>query len=196
MGFTYLLLQSQAAVEKSYNLKTSPLGEWPVANQIAKAGEALPIITSEFKNIIQFYRWGLMPSWAKDASWSRKLIYTQLETIEEKPWANAIMKYYRCVVPCTHIQVNKTKIITTLTSKSSSVIWLAGLYSIWGDGVETFSIITSEATSNFKSFTDRLPVVLPNPSIAAWLDKRTAEKECLRILKNNDTQINEQMNIM
>ena len=44
-------------------------------------------------------RWGLIPSWAKDASIGNRLIKARSETVAEKPAFRAAFKTRRCIVP-------------------------------------------------------------------------------------------------
>jgi putative SOS response-associated peptidase YedK len=45
------------------------------------------------------YRWGLIPSWAKDVSIGAKLINARGETVAEKPAFRAAFRRWRCIVP-------------------------------------------------------------------------------------------------
>lgn len=45
------------------------------------------------------YRWGLVPSWAKDASLGAKLINARAETAWDKPAFRAAIRRRRCLVP-------------------------------------------------------------------------------------------------
>jgi putative SOS response-associated peptidase YedK len=45
------------------------------------------------------YRWGLIPSWAKDVTIGAKLINARGETVAEKPAFRAAFRRWRCIVP-------------------------------------------------------------------------------------------------
>jgi putative SOS response-associated peptidase YedK len=46
-----------------------------------------------------FLKWGLVPSWAKDATIGAKLINARSETVTEKPSFQEAFKKRRCVIP-------------------------------------------------------------------------------------------------
>ena len=47
--------------------------------------QKLPVITNEQPNNLSFFRWGLIPFWAKDPKVGFRNINTRSETISEKP---------------------------------------------------------------------------------------------------------------
>ncbi|NDI08534.1 MAG: SOS response-associated peptidase, partial [Actinobacteria bacterium] len=48
---------------------------------------------------IQMGRWGLIPSWAKDASRQSNAINARVESIAEKPTFKSAFKSRRCLIP-------------------------------------------------------------------------------------------------
>ena len=44
-------------------------------------------------------RWGLIPSWAKDAAIGYKLINARSETVAEKPAFRDALRRLRCLIP-------------------------------------------------------------------------------------------------
>jgi len=49
-----------------------------------------PVITNDQPQQLQLFRWGLIPSWAKDSTIASRLINARIETITEKPAFKAI----------------------------------------------------------------------------------------------------------
>ena len=47
----------------------------------------------------QLARWGLIPSWAKDASIGNRMINARAETVADKPAFRAAFRRRRCLVP-------------------------------------------------------------------------------------------------
>lgn len=46
-----------------------------------------------------FFRWGLVPSWAKDRSIGARLINARSETVGEKPSFREAYRRRRCIIP-------------------------------------------------------------------------------------------------
>ena len=44
-------------------------------------------------------RWGLVPSWAKDAKIGNRLVNARIETVHEKPAFRSAFKSKRCLIP-------------------------------------------------------------------------------------------------
>ncbi|MEM7037984.1 MAG: SOS response-associated peptidase, partial [Bacteroidota bacterium] len=60
--------------------------------------QRLPVITNESPEELQLYRWGLVPSWAKDPSIGNRMINARGETIHQKPSFRNAFKRKRCLV--------------------------------------------------------------------------------------------------
>ncbi len=54
--------------------------------------------TADGHNRLDFLRWGLIPSWAKDPSIGSRLINARCETVHEKPAFRHAIKFRRCIV--------------------------------------------------------------------------------------------------
>jgi len=59
----------------------------------------LAVITGENPEELRFYRWGLIPYWAKDPDIGNRMINARSETITEKPSFKHAFKSRRCLVP-------------------------------------------------------------------------------------------------
>ena len=66
---------------------------------IAPTQEVLAVRESPGGREMTFYKWGLVPSWAKDISMGAKLINARSETVTEKPSFREAFKRRRCVIP-------------------------------------------------------------------------------------------------
>ena len=83
-------------------------------------------------------RWGLIPSWAKDAKIGSKLINARSESILEKPSFRSAAVKRRAIVPAEgYYEWQKTedgkKIPNYLYSPDESLLGFAGLYEFWPD---------------------------------------------------------------
>ncbi|MEN6489401.1 MAG: SOS response-associated peptidase, partial [Smithella sp.] len=123
-------------------------------------------------------RWGLIPSWAKDASIGNKMINARAETIATKPsFKNAFQKR-RCLIPVDGFYEwrtsGKVKKPFSLSLKSGEPFGLAGLYETWmspeKEPIHTCTIITTEANELIQSIHDRMPVIVNKEFYNFWID--------------------------
>ena len=86
---------------------------------------------------IDLMRWGLVPSWAKDAKIGSKLINARAETAAEKPAFRSAMKKRRCLVPATgfyewaKVEGQRTKQPYYITRADDEPVVFAGLWEAW-----------------------------------------------------------------
>tara|TARA_R110001592_G_C12896069_1_gene726152 strand:- start:2 stop:814 length:813 start_codon:yes stop_codon:yes gene_type:complete len=153
--------------------------------------QKIPVITNEQPETLQFYQWGLIPSWAKDAQAaseiSNKCLNARGDTIFEKPAFRTAAKDRRCIIPVSgyyeHHWVDskgKTKVPYFVKRKNDAPLYLAGLWESWfdketGEEVRTCSIITTSANARLAKVHNRKPddprmlVVLPIDRVHEWL---------------------------
>jgi putative SOS response-associated peptidase YedK len=136
----------------------------------------------------RFFRWGLVPSWAKDLSISHKLINARGETISEKPSFRSAFKKRRCLVLADGFyeweKTDSGKQPHYFTQHNESVMAFAGLWEYWENESTVFSctIITTTANSLLDPMHDRMPVILDSEDHQQWLDPDFYEKESLQQL--------------
>src|SRR5215212_2052355 len=66
---------------------------------IAPTQEITAVRETEDGREMAFYKWGLIPSWAKDTSMGARLINARSETVREKPAFRQSFKQRRCIIP-------------------------------------------------------------------------------------------------
>jgi putative SOS response-associated peptidase YedK len=66
---------------------------------IAPTQEVLAVHETPDGREMTFYKWGLIPSWAKDKSMSARLINARSETVAEKPAFRQAFRQRRCIIP-------------------------------------------------------------------------------------------------
>ncbi len=123
-------------------------------------------------------RWGLIPSWSNDTSVGVKAINARAETLAEKPFFRSAFKQRRCLIPASGFYEWKTtgKTKQPYFIHQDGLFAFAGLWETWAKGVEPIlscTIITTAATGAMQGLHERMPVILPPASFAAWLDPRT-----------------------
>ena len=136
----------------------------------------LAVIANESPDELQFFRWGLIPWWAKDASIGNKLINARAETLLEKPSFKNAFRNRRCLVPATGFfewRRNADKTPYHIMLKSGDPFCFAGLWDKWvtGDGeiIHSFTIITTSPNGLMEQIHDRMPVILPREQEHRWI---------------------------
>jgi putative SOS response-associated peptidase YedK len=137
--------------------------------------QLVPTLTSPKR--LEFYRWGLIPSWAKDPSIGNRMINARSETLAEKPSFKRALAQRRCLVPAQGFYEwkveNKTKQPYFIFHHDRSLLLFAGLWEQWkspeGEIIHSVTIITKEAQGNLKNLHDRMPAILSPQSKEAWL---------------------------
>jgi len=156
------------------------------------AGEEEPV------RQLRTVRWGLVPSWAKDASIGSRMINARMETVADKPAFRKAFAARRCIVPADgYFEWYDTQQRTAkgkprkqpffITSGDGSSLAMAGLYEIWHDTTKpedaedrfrwTCTILTTEATDDLGRIHDRMPLLVEPELRGAWLDPHTPAAE-------------------
>ncbi len=138
----------------------------------------LAVISNENPGEIQFFRWGLIPSWAGDKSIGNKLINARGETITEKPSFRNAFKNRRCLVPATGFfewRHDKIKVPFNIRLKSREPFCFAGLWDKWvtsdGEIIHSFTIITTSPNELMAKIHDRMPVILHPRDEHSWISR-------------------------
>ncbi len=136
-------------------------------------------------------RWGLIPSWAKDAAMGQRMINARAETVAEKPSFRAAWKARRCLVPATGWyewrQEGSRKQPWLLRRAGAAFTPMAGLWEEWKDPasarvLQSFTILTMAAEAALEDVHQRMPVVLEPGDFSRWLEtpaERAAELKAL-----------------
>ena len=123
-------------------------------------------------------RWGLVPSWSKDARGAARMINARRETVTSKPAFRAAYARRRCLVPADGYyewqRDGARKQPWFLTTRDGSPLAMAGLYEVWSgaDGARlwTCTVVTTEAADDLGHVHDRTPLLVPREAWDRWLD--------------------------
>ena len=127
-------------------------------------------------------RWGLVPSWAKDASDAARLINARMETVAEKPAFRKAFASRRCLLPADGyyewypVQVGgrPAKQPYFIRPAGGGLFVMAGLYEFWkapdGQWLTTATVITTSAADEVGHIHDRMPLAVTRENWDAWLD--------------------------
>lgn len=149
--------------------------------------QTLPVITRNSPNRVAMMRWGLIPSWAKDASISSRMINARAETVAEKPAFRTALRSRRCLVPASGFfewkREGSGKTPHFVHLPNEPLFAFAGLYDLWrdpdGQTVQSYTIITTEPNDLMSTIHNRMPVILRREDEDEWLDPENAEPEHL-----------------
>jgi putative SOS response-associated peptidase YedK len=140
-------------------------------------------------------RWGLIPSWAKDASIGSKMINARADTAADKPAFRAAFRARRCLVPADGFYEWRSedgrKQPFRIGFKGGAAFAFAGMWESWtvrdgpeaGSVVESYTILTTEANDKLRPIHERMPVILPPAAYAGWLDPATPPESARALLQ-------------
>jgi putative SOS response-associated peptidase YedK len=124
-------------------------------------------------------RWGLIPSWAKEAKIASSLINARSETVAEKPSFRSAFRARRCLILADGYyewkREGKAKLPHLYEINGGKPFAIAGLWESWrgptGDDapIHTCTAITTEANSLASAVHDRMPVILGAADYDQWL---------------------------
>jgi len=134
-----------------------------------------------------FFRWGLVPFWAKDLSIGARMINARAESVRQKPAFRAAFKRRRCLVPADGSYEWKKekagKQPYRIVMEDGEPYAFAGLWESWsapdGSEVETCTIVTTDASPSVAQIHNRMPVILDRDDFDAWLAGGDDEAERL-----------------
>ena len=154
--------------------------------------QPVPAILNRAPRELQFVRWGLIPSWAKDPTIGYRMINARAETIAEKPAFRRPLQRQRCLIPADGFyewqRLDTRKIPHWITLTSGEVFAFAGLWDTWTDpktntAMTSCTIITTAPNRLLASIHDRMPVILPRESEATWLSDGLSPEQACALLK-------------
>jgi putative SOS response-associated peptidase YedK len=156
-----------------------PPPDLPPSFNIAPS-QPVAVIANNNPNRLDFFKWGLVPSWAKDPSVGNRMINARAETLAEKPSFRTAFRRRRCLVLADGFYEwqqdpggkSKTPMYVRLTSQKPFAF--AGLWEAWNapDGSRLLScaIITTSPNPLMEVIHNRMPAILPEEAYSTWLD--------------------------
>ena len=142
--------------------------------------QPVAIVPNNGQNRIEFFRWGLIPSWATDPRIGNRMINARSETLAQKPSFRAAYRRRRCLVLADGFYEwrkepgRRTKTPFYLQSKSGKPFAFAGLWETWrgldGLAIPSCTIITTRPNALVEPIHNRMPVILPPAAYEQWLD--------------------------
>ena len=167
--------------------------EQPARYNVAPSQEVMAVaVGREGVRQLGTFKWGLVPTWAKDPAMGNRMINLRAETVSEKPSFKRLLAKRRCILPADgfyewkDMGKGRRKQPFFLRHRDGDVLALAGLWDVWkpkddeeADWLRTCSIITTSPNAVMKPIHDRMPVVLPPDAWERWLDESNQDVESL-----------------
>ena len=159
----------------------------------------IPAICSGSTERIQLLKWGLIPSWTKNAGDAAvirfKTFNARAESVNSKPSFSKSFRSKRCIIPVKGFfewqRLNNEKIPWYIYHSDEEIFSIAGLYDNWvdtntGEAFTTFSIITSDANdllAVIHNTKKRMPVILDRKDEFRWINTDISSDEALSLLQ-------------
>lgn len=151
-------------------LKRGP-GQEKFTGDVCPSQRAWVLLGQEGAIVSSVMRWGFLPYQGRGL-----LINARAETILEKRTFQESIRHRRLAIPARHFyewSQNKEKAVCYQTGKPT--LYLAGCYD-YMEGEKRFVVITTGANENLARVHDRMPVLLKESELKAWLwDDAAAE---------------------
>ena len=143
--------------------------------------------------VLDAYRWGLVPSWAKDPAVGSRRFNARAETAMSKPSFRDAFQRHRLLLPVDGFYEwdgrGATRVPHYFTRADGEPIVLAGLYDHWRDWADqqgpwlaTCTVLTTTPGPDLDGIHDRMPVVIERDAHDLWLTGGDDEADALRAL--------------
>lgn len=145
-------------------------------------------------------RWGLVPSWASDASIGSRLTNARADGVATKPSFRTAFQQRRALMPAEAyfewqvVEGRKTKQPWCIGLADGAPFAMAALWERWTpkerpqDATEaepliTCCVITTEANAATHAIHHRMPVIIAPDDMARWLDPHTTSADAQELLR-------------
>lgn len=161
----------------------------------ASPGQYLPVITNDNPSVVQLFRWGFIPAWAKEENVGYKMINARAEGITEKASFKKAAQSQHCLVLANSFfewKQNSTgkngKTPYRIQPTDQQLFAMAGIWNKWtnyetGEEIPTFAIITIEANEFMQLLHERMPVLLPQNNALEWISSGQPQANRLALLQ-------------
>lgn len=176
----YRLSRRKQIIAEHFDASPFDDDDWTPRYNVAPT-QPVPIIRQhpkEPRRKLSLVRWGLIPSWAKDASGAAAMINARSESAATKPAYREALKFRRCLIPADGfyewVRAGKTKQPYCFEVNNGELFAFAGIWERWkqpgGNWIKTCAILTTTPNAVTAAVHDRMPVILSPDNYDLWLD--------------------------
>ena len=141
----------------------------------------IAVVANNNPGKIDLFRWGLIPSWAKDPTIGNRMINARSETLSQKPSFRTAYRRWRCLVLADgYYEWRKepgggAKTPFYIRMASEKPFAFAGLWEQWqpsrdADAVLSCTILTCPPNEMLEQIHHRMPVILDYDAYDLWLE--------------------------
>jgi putative SOS response-associated peptidase YedK len=166
---------------------------------VAPTDEVAAVVEHHGERVVDAFRWGLVPFYAKSAKDGARLINARAETVERSPAFRTAFARHRCIIPADAFyewrRQRDPATGRTIRTEPFAVrrtdgepLALAGLWSSWrgpdtAARLYTCTILTTDPNELVARIHDRMPVVLDPSDWDAWLAEGTPTEQLRSLLR-------------
>lgn len=132
---------------------------------------------------LETFKWGLVPSWAKDPAIGSRMINARAETAKVKPSFRSAFARRRCLIPVSGFYEwrkppkGSPRSVRSqpfyIHDRAEEPLALAGLWEQWNDAGDvawrTCTILTTSPNAVMQPIHDRMPVIIDPEAWQRWL---------------------------
>jgi putative SOS response-associated peptidase YedK len=165
----------------------------PPSWNVAPTRTLFGVAETRGSRVLDEYRWGLVPWWAKDPGAASKTFNARAETVATRPSFRDAFRRQRLLIPVDGFfewdRREATRVPHFFTRADGGPVVLAGLYDRWRDPGEpgapplvTCTVLTTTPGNDVDGIHDRMPVVLEPDAFDLWLTARDDELDAVQAL--------------
>ncbi|MBW8010041.1 MAG: SOS response-associated peptidase [Chloroflexi bacterium] len=186
----FTITADPAAIQEAFPWAKVPPEMQPRYN--VAPSQPVAVIPNDGKNKIDYFIWGLIPSWAKNPAIGNRMINARGETLADKPSFRAAYKRRCCLIIADGFYEwvknpgQKAKVPYYIQLESQEPFGMAGLWEVWfspdGSEIKSCTIITTSPNDKISKLHNRMPVILPKSAHSVWLEREDQKPEQLNTL--------------
>ena len=191
------LIKSKKAIIEELMIDDWQIEGYLPSYNIAPTQYSTVVIQDDGSNVAKSMRWGLIPSWSKNESFSSRMINARFETLRVKPSFKDLIYQKRCIVPSDgYYEWKKNgahKTAYFINRKDNGLLLFAGLWELWSSPsgpVYSYTIITTKAQQDIAHIHNRMPVILDKSKVDNWINIENKSFEIQEAISQTEKSLN------